>query len=143
MSAHITCQDVLDVPHELIDCEECDRRRPIDAGSAISMRAPRAHTSPLASALHGRAGTPRVLMRGCYESAVISPRAPASSPRLVCSSLALSVIVLLLASTSFRAGRRFSETFVAAVALCLRLRPFRSPDNPSENDMSKRASRSS
>ena len=24
MSAHITCQDVLDALYELIDCEECD-----------------------------------------------------------------------------------------------------------------------
>ena len=34
MSAHITCQDVLDALYELIDCEECDRRSDlIDAGS--------------------------------------------------------------------------------------------------------------
>ena len=72
MSAHITCQDVLDALYELIDCEECDRRSDlIDAGS-----------------VPGPDARARALMRGCYESEQASP---ALRARIVASISSVSV----------------------------------------------------
>ena len=96
MSAHITCQGVLDALYELIDCEECDRRSGlIDAGSVpgpdararalmIKHVATCAHcTDALDAERHVRA-----LMRGCYETEQASD---ALRARVVASITSVSV----------------------------------------------------
>ena len=96
MSAHITCQDVLDVLYELIDCEECDRRSDlIDAGSvpgpdarARALMIQHVATCPHCTDALDAERHVRALMRGCYESKQASP---ALRARIVASISSVSV----------------------------------------------------
>ena len=96
MSAHITCQDVLDALYELIDCEECDRRSDlIDAGSvpgpnarARALMIQHVATCPHCTDALDAERHVRALMRGCYESEQASP---ALRARIVASISSVSV----------------------------------------------------
>ena len=115
MSAHITCQDVLDALYELIDCEECDRRSGlIDAGSvpgpdarARALMIQHVATCPHCTDALDAERHVRALMRGCYESEQAS------------DALRARVVAGFACLDEAWASRRFSVTFVAAGALCL------------------------
>ena len=131
MSAHITCQDVLDALYELIDCEECDRRSGlIDAGSVPGpdararalMIQPRRHLPATALTRWTLNATCALSCAAATSPSRPHPRcAPASLPRFqACPSPgAERVIAGLTRLDEAWAGRRFSVTFVAAGALCL------------------------